>query len=320
MCLLLSSTLQAHESRPAYLELKEQLDTNWSYLWKIPRLGDMVLKLEPVLPEACVDVVPPSAQALPGSAVERRTLNCGDQGLRGQTIRVSGLESTITDVLVRVNLADGTTQTVILKPERPSLVVAEAQSAWQVAGSYTVLGIEHILLGIDHLLFVLGLMLIVTGVVPLVKTITSFTLAHSITLGVATLGFVHMPQAPVEAVIALSILFLASELARREGGGPGLTERRPWLVAFCFGLLHGFGFAGALSEVGLPQAEIPLALLSFNIGVEIGQLLFVAVVLIAVRLIRPIPWPAWSRMIPVYAIGSVAAFWCIQRVAGFWQG
>ena len=185
---------------------------------------------------------------------------------------------------------------------------------------YITLGVEHILLGIDHLLFVLGLLLIVRDKWLLLKTITSFTVAHSITLAMATLGFVHVPQAPVEAVIALSILFLATELVKQQEHRASLTERYPWIVAFIFGLLHGFGFAGALSEVGLPQADIPLALLFFNMGVEVGQLIFVAAVLAVTWSITRlrIKWPLWVKEIPAYTIGSVAAFWCIERIVGFW--
>ena len=310
----------AHESRPGYLEINEVEPGQYELFWKVPRRGDMRLAISPVLPVHCEDLFPPSRQATPGAFIERRTVSCGSEGLAGQTVSLSGLSTTITDVLVRVNSFDGESQTLLLKPENPSFTVAAAQPALEVARAYTQLGIEHILSGIDHLLFVLGLMLLVNGIAPLVKTITAFTLAHSITLAVAALGYVNVPQAPIEAVIALSILFLATELAHRDGHQPGLTERIPWVVALSFGLLHGFGFAGALNEVGLPESAIPLALFTFNVGVEIGQLMFVFVVL-ALRWILQqsrVRWPAWSAQLPAYAIGSVAAFWCIQRVSGFW--
>lgn len=310
----------AHESRPGYLEISEIEPGQYDLFWKVPRRGDMRLAISPVLPVHCKDLLPPSRQATPGAFIERRTVNCGSDGLAGQTVTLSGLSTTITDVLVRVNSLDDESQTLLLKPENPSFTVAAAQPALEVARAYTRLGIEHILSGVDHLLFVLGLMLLVNGIGPLIKTITAFTLAHSITLAMAALGYVNVPQAPIEAVIALSILFLATELAKRDGGQPSLTERIPWVVALSFGLLHGFGFAGALSEVGLPESAIPLALFTFNIGVEIGQLMFVFVVL-ALRWILQqsrVRWPAWSAQLPAYAIGSVAAFWCIQRVSGFW--
>ena len=207
-----------------------------------------------------------------------------------------------------------------LVPRRSSFVVPEAASGWEVARTYLALGVEHILGGVDHLLFVLALLLVVRGFTLLFKTITAFTVAHSLTLALAALGVVNVPGAPVEAVIALSILFLACEIVRTYGGQTGLTARYPWVVAFTFGLLHGLGFAGALAEVGLPQTAIPLALLFFNVGVEVGQLLFVVAALVVVGLIRRtrFAWPAWSWQVPAYGIGSVAAFWCVERVAAFW--
>jgi hydrogenase/urease accessory protein HupE len=192
-----------------------------------------------------------------------------------------------------------------------------------VARTYFLLGVEHILSGIDHLLFVLALMLLVKGMGRIIATVTAFTLAHSLTLAGATLGFVQMPGPPIEAVIALSIVFVASEIIHSRRGSPGLTERYPWVVAFTFGLLHGFGFAGALAEIGLPQASIPMALLFFNVGVEAGQLLFIASLLAILALARQItrrinvPQPAWAWAVPPYAIGGVAAFWVIQRIAAF---
>jgi hydrogenase/urease accessory protein HupE len=204
-------------------------------------------------------------------------------------------------------------------PESPALVVEESPSVWQVAWTYLVLGVEHILLGTDHLLFVLALVLLVKGWRRLVGTITSFTVAHSITLALATLGLVHVPGPPVEACIALSIVFVAAEIVRSRQGSPGLTERAPWLIAFTFGLLHGLGFAGALSEVGLPQQAIPLALLFFNVGVELGQLAFVFAVLLTISIAArsSLRAPAWAWRVVPYTIGSVAMFWVIERTGGF---
>ena len=193
----------------------------------------------------------------------------------------------------------------------------DSESMAQVASTYTLLGIEHILLGIDHLLFVLALLMLVPNMRTLVWTITSFTLAHSLTLAAATLGWVNVPQKPVEAVIALSILFVAMEIVHWRQGKPGITRRMPWLVAFTFGLLHGFGFAGALNEIGLPEHAIPPALLFFNVGVELGQLAFIAAVLLAWAVLKRLNWPQWAWRVPVYAIGSMAAFWTIERIAGF---
>ena len=310
---------QAHESRPAYLEINQNQSGQYELLWKIPRMGDLVLPLSVVLPEACTDAVPGAKYALPGAAVERRLIDCGDAGLDGRTIGVRGLSATITDVLVRVQTQDGQTQTVILKPQSPTFEVLKAQSNLAVLQAYTALGIEHILFGIDHLLFVLCLLLLVDRIGSLVKTITAFTLAHSITLGLAVLGFVHVPQPPVEAVIALSILFLATELVKARRGIPVITRQYAWIVALCFGLLHGFGFAGALSEVGLPGTAVPLALFSFNVGVEIGQLLFIAsasLILWAIKRTNR-AWPKWSDQLVNYTVGTLAAFWCIQRITAF---
>jgi hypothetical protein len=194
---------------------------------------------------------------------------------------------------------------------------AGSGSIADAARRYVGLGIEHILLGIDHLLFVAGLLLLVRGPWMLIKTITAFTLAHSITLALATLGFVAVPSRPVDAAIALSIMFLGAEILRARQGRPGLAARRPWVVAFAFGLLHGLGFAGALTALGLAPGEIPLALLFFNVGVEIGQLLFVGACLALAWALRQlqVSWPRWAVPLPAYAIGTIAAFWFIERTS-----
>lgn len=206
-------------------------------------------------------------------------------------------------------------------PVQLSELQAGSGSLMNAAKRYTGLGIEHILLGFDHLLFVLALLLIVRGGWMLVKTITAFTVAHSITLGLATLGFIHVPSRPVEAAIALSIVFLCVEIIHARQHRIGLTYRYPWLIAFAFGLLHGLGFAGALAEIGLPQNEIPVALLFFNIGVEIGQLIFVAVVLAPAWLIRRARWETldWARAIPVYFIGTLATYWFVERALAIFR-
>jgi hydrogenase/urease accessory protein HupE len=225
----------------------------------------------------------------------------------------------MTDALVRIEFTDGGAWVKRLTPQEPVATIPERQSGWSVVSVYLKLGVEHILLGIDHLLFVLSLLLITRGTRLLVKTVTAFTAAHSITLALATLGFVQVPSAPVEAVIALSIVFVAAEIIHTQNGRAGVTARQPWLVAFIFGLLHGFGFAGALNDVGLPQGHIPLALLFFNLGVELGQLLFIAAVLTLGALMRRvrIPVPRRAELVPPYAIGSVAMFWVVQRVTAF---
>ncbi len=315
----------AHESRPGYLEIRETEETaTYEILWKVPARGELRLRLDPRFPETCNAITPVSRYPTGDAFVDRWTLRCEGDGLVGEEIAIDGLEQTLTDVLVRFEPAEGPTQTARVMPEARSFTISAEPSWTEVARTYLWLGVEHILGGIDHLLFVLALLLIVDGWRKLVATITSFTIAHSITLALATLGFVHMPSAPVEAVIALSILFLASEIARSRmhglGGRPGLTERYPWVVAFAFGLLHGFGFAGALSEIGLPESAIPLALFLFNVGVEVGQLLFVAVFLLAAAAVRRLDQtiPVWAWRLPTYAIGTVAAYWTVERIVAFW--
>ncbi|CAI4032096.1 HupE/UreJ family protein [Nitrospira tepida] len=316
--LLLSVPASAHEMRPAYLELHEEKTGEFHVLWKTPMRGAMRLSLSPELSGATERLTPVTAREHGGAAIQTWRLRAVEP-LRGQSIRIGGLERTMTDALVRIEFLDGTTWTQRLTPAHPAAAIPTLQSGLRVAGVYLTLGIEHILLGIDHLLFVLALLIITEGAWRLVKTITAFTIAHSITLALVTLGFVHVPQAPVEAVIALSIVFVAAEIVHARGGREGLTARAPWIVALVFGLLHGFGFAGALSEVGLPQGQIPAALLCFNVGVESGQLLFIGAVLSLANITRPVcgPLPPWASLVPPYAIGSVAVFWALQRVSAF---
>ena len=308
----------AHEMRPAYLELHEDPAGEFHVLWKTPMRGEMRLALSPEFSGPTEVLTPVTPRERGGAAIQTWRLRAVEP-LRGQSIRIRGLESTMTDALVRVQFLDGTTWTQRLTPREPAATIPIRQSSLAVAIVYLKLGVEHILLGIDHLLFVLSLLIITRGTWPLVKTVTAFTVAHSVTLALATLGFVHMPQAPVEAVIALSIVFVAAEIVRAWGGQEGITARAPWIVAFIFGLLHGFGFAGALSEVGLPQGQIPVALLFFNVGVELGQLFFIGAVLSVMTIIRHIrvPLPRWTELVPPYAIGSMAMFWVLQRLAAF---
>lgn len=316
----LAPNVYAHRLQPAYLEINEQSTGKFSILWKRPYVGNRPMNIYPQLPSGCTNLTEPVVQTPPSAAIERWLVNCGESGVTNETIFINGLSATQTDTLLRIQLINGSMHTTVLRPDAPSFFVPPKPSKAKVAGSYLVLGIEHILGGFDHLLFVLGLLLIVRSTMLLIKTITSFTLAHSVTLAMATLGFVRVPQTPVEAVIALSIIFLATELVKQHRGEIGLTTRAPWLVALCFGLLHGFGFAGALTEVGLPQSEIPLALLFFNVGVEVGQLMFVAGVLVVSWMIKKtkLRWPVWVERVPAYAIGSLAAFWFIQRTVSFW--
>jgi len=312
----LAQPLAAHESRPAFLDVRELSVGQYEVLWKRPMRGEYVIGFTVGWPQGCTPTVRNESR-VPGASITRMLLDCGAKGLVGGTITIDRLPETSAEVLVRVEFADGTSQTRLLRPASSVMTVEGPRSALSVGAEYLRLGFDHILAGIDHLAFVLGLTLIVGGGWRLVKTITAFTVAHSITLALSTLGHVQVSQAPVEAAIALSIVFLARELLVMRQGQPGLTSRAPWLVAFVFGLLHGLGFAGALREIGLPQGDIPLALLAFNLGVEAGQLAFVAAVLSVMALGRRIyakTLPEWIGQVPAYGIGTVAAFWTLERI------
>jgi hydrogenase/urease accessory protein HupE len=324
--LVTASVAWAHEVRPAYLEIKETAPGQYSVLWRTPVLAGMRLPIVLKLPSDVKEVREPSVQELADSVVERHWIDAGPNGLAGKRIELPGLQLTITDVLVRVEMLDGRMQVTRLTPSTPSFVVEAAPNVLEVARTYTVLGIEHILTGIDHLLFVLALIIITQGGWKLVKTVTAFTVSHSITLTLATLGYVHVPQRPVEAAIALSIVFVAAEILRGRQGHVGITARAPWVVAFMFGLMHGLGFASGLKDAGLPDGHIPTALLFFSIGVEAGHFLFIGCVLAltaamlrAASRLMPINQQrsAFLQLVPPYAIGTVAMFWVIQRVAAF---
>jgi hydrogenase/urease accessory protein HupE len=306
----------AHEVRPGYLDLTETSANLFEMTWKVPALGAFHLAMEPRFPDFCHIAGEPIAMETEGAFLEHGQLRC-ERGLGGSTIEIRGLDATVTNVLVRVAFAEGTVQTALLSPRAPGFTVAVKPSPLQVFGTYLQLGVEHILTGVDHLLFVLCLILLVRSVRKLLATVTAFTVAHSITLAAATLGLVNVPAAPVEASIALSIVFLASELLRAPTVRSDVTRSYPWLVAFSFGLLHGLGFAGALAEIGLPHGEIPLALFSFNVGVELGQLAFIAVVIllsyVARRLVQGVP--NWAPRAAAYAIGCTAAYWVFERLA-----
>jgi hydrogenase/urease accessory protein HupE len=314
----LSTSAMAHEMRPAYLDMTETGPDIFAVVWKVPAIGELRLGLYVRLPVTCLPKAEPTKTMESGAYFERWIAFC-DGGLKGREINVDGLQATMTDALAHITYRDGTTEVVRLKPDAPGFAVAGAQTSFEVARTYFRLGVDHILSGIDHLLFVLALMLLIHNRWTLVKTITAFTIAHSITLAGAALGYVSLPQQPVEATIALSIAFVASELIRMKPGKRRLSEAYPWVVAFIFGLLHGFGFAGALKEIGLPQADVPLALLTFNLGVEAGQLSFVAAVLIVFRGITAIvSFPAVPvRMAGAYLIGTTATVWLLTRLAGF---
>jgi hydrogenase/urease accessory protein HupE len=311
----------AHESRPAYLQVTEIEADTFEVLWRTPLSSGAPLPVLLVLPADAQQVREPILQQFPDSLLQRQVIALAG-GIAGKRIEFPGLQATITDVLVRIRTLGGMDTTVLVQPDEPWVDVPAESGTLAVAGAFIVHGVEHILFGYDHLLFVLALILIVRSLRTLLWTITAFTLAHSITLGLATLGVVSVPSAPVEAMIALSILLLASEILRMQRGEPSLTARVPWAVAFCFGLLHGFGFAGALTSIGLPQGEIPEALFFFNVGVELGQLAFVAVILGILALLRRLGAGAavsarQALTTASYAIGTVATFWLFERLASF---
>jgi len=321
LCLIallwLSVPALAHELRPGYLELSQTADETYDVLWKVPAAGkNMRLSLHARFPDGTEETSEHRGVFVGGAFVERWSIR-RPGGLTDQTIHIDGLGATMTDVLVRVERLDGTTLVSRIEPSQPSLLLAAAPRLSSLAGTYFALGVEHILGGIDHLLFVLALLMLVKGRRRLFVTITAFTVAHSVTLAAATLGWVNVPGAPVEAVIALSIVFVAAEIVHGLRGGEGLTARSPWIVALVFGLLHGLGFASALHEVGLPDHAIPVALFLFNVGVEAGQLLFVAAVLALLALARRVVTtaPRWIEWVPAYGIGAVAMYWTIERVS-----
>jgi HupE / UreJ protein len=314
LALGMAAAAGAHEVRPGFVEIKQTTPENYSFLWKRPSGGEVELQIAPVLPPPCRLVVPGAQQLSPGAVIVRGQLSCPG-GIAGKTLAIAGLESTITDVLVRVQHSDGRLETHLLRPTSPAVTFGGDNGSTGRALGYVQLGFQHILLGADHLLFVLGLMLIVANRWMLVGTLTAFTVAHSITLALATLGYASAPLLPLNAAIALSILFLGPEIVRAWRGETSFTIRHPWVVAFAFGLLHGFGFASGLTEMGLPTDEIPLALLLFNIGVELGQLAFVGLALLLGRAFRvlEVRWPLLLQRLPGYVVGTLGAFWTIQR-------
>ncbi len=309
-----------HALQPAYLELRLIDKDVYAVVWKRPVTGGRPMAITARLPQGCEPRTPGQPIWDGGAYVARWTAICPG-GLEGGVIDIDGLDRTSTDALVRYDFADGVGEARRLTADDPSFTVPAEPGRFEVARTYFALGVGHILLGVDHLLFVLALLLLVAGARRVIATVTAFTLAHSLTLAAATLGLVHVPRPPTEAVIALSIVFVASEIVHNRQGRGGLAARWPWVVAFAFGLLHGFGFAGALAEIGLPPESIPIALLFFNVGVEVGQLLFIAAVFAAVTLMRQVtrrvsvPRPTWAWAVPPYAIGGVAAFWFMQRIA-----
>ncbi len=309
----------ADEIKLSYLEIKESKAQHYSVLLKLASKDDQKLPIDMLMPKECSLTLAKTSHLVNSTYLDRWQMKC-KEGLADKTLFIEGLKSTGTDLLLRLELLSGVSHSKLLTPSKSSYRVPKDASSWQIVQTYSWLGITHILLGFDHLLFVFALLLIVKNMRRLLWTVTAFTLAHSLTMVAATLDIVHLPQAPVEAIIALSILFLAMEIIHEKQGKIGLTSRYPWIIAFIFGLLHGFGFAGALAEIGLPQEAIILALIFFNIGVELGQLMFVATVVFTVVILQRLTYPALLDKLQtavVYMIGGISSFWLIERTLSF---
>ncbi len=309
----------AHEVRPALLQLTETTPGTYQATWKQPVVGDMAIRLIPRLSSGALDRTPDAQTVAPGFIIRVWRVAHG-RPLDGQTVSVEGLPQSVTDVILRVTAADGQQLDAVLRPAEPSSVMKLSGPAGIAIPGYLTLGVEHILTGADHLMFVLGLLLLIGPSWRIVKAVSAFTVAHSITLALAALDYIHFPSAVIEALVALSIVFVAMELVPRPGAPVTLTRRHPWLIAFTFGLLHGMAFAGALAQIGLPPHAAPMALLLFNLGVEIGQLMFIAVALAAIFALRalrrrvPLITETVARLAPAYAIGGCAAYWLIDRL------
>jgi hydrogenase/urease accessory protein HupE len=314
---------RADEFKPGYLQLTQVDHETYDVLWKIPAIDEFTtLKVKPQFPDGTEAVSRVRSSYARGITVQRWRIRVPD-GLDGKAIVFSQLSETRIDVLARLVRLNGTVQLERILPVGARFVVRFSPGQLEVVRTYTVLGIEHILTGFDHLLYVLAMLILVRGWRRIIATMSAFTATHSLTLTAATLGWVQVPQPPVEACIALSILFVAREIVQAHRGRAGLTARWPWAVSFTFGLMHGFGFAGALAQVGLPVGAIPAALLFFNVGVELGQLIFVASVLALIAAGRSLAQrfqfrqPDWLWRVAPYAIGGLASFWLVERVRGF---
>ncbi len=309
----------ADELKLSYLEIKEIKSKYYSVQLKLPTKEDKKLPIELRMPKDCSITLPKTSRLTNNSYLENWYINC-TKSLTDTMLSIKGLKSTGSDLLLRLELLSGASHSKLLNPSESSYYVPKVASSWEVVQTYTWLGITHILLGFDHLLFVFALLFIVKSMRRLLWTVTAFTIAHSLTMAVATLGVITMPQSPVEAIIALSILFLAMEIIHEKQGKIGLASRYPWIIAFIFGLLHGFGFAGALAEIGLPQQAVTLALIFFNLGVELGQLMFIATIVLIILLLQQLNYPSllnkFQTMI-VYTMGGVSSFWLIERTLSF---
>lgn len=322
LTILGAGTIQAHESQPGTLELREVANNRYEVIWRAPIYFGEPHPARLELPADWTTVDEPTVALLADSQVFRRVVTVGSQGVEGSKVRFVGLENTVTTVFVRVTRLDGVTVSAMAGPARPYVEFQAGRPWYARLLDYITLGFDHILRGVDHLLFVLGLLLIVKGRMMLLKTITAFTVAHSLTLAAATLGYARAPLPPLNAAIALSILFLGPEIVRTWRGESSLTIRYPWVVAFLFGLLHGFGFASGLSTTGMPASELPIALLNFNLGVEAGQLVFVFTALALAKsfTVLEVRWPRFVEALPGYTVGSLGAYWTIQRTVILFGG
>jgi hydrogenase/urease accessory protein HupE len=311
---MIAAPANADELRPGYLEFTQVRDTEWALVWKSPMKGGVTPQTRPVLPAGCKIQGLPERELVNMSLVIKFAVMCSDD-VAGKSIGLSGFDTSQTDVLVRVASLGRPAQAMRLTAAKPFAEILAKPGAWQVAWTYFVTGAQHIVFGYDHLLFVLAMVLLLRGGWTVAKAVTAFTLAHSITLIGTTMGLFGLPQRPVEVVIALSIMFLAAEIIKRDPGNPRLSERIPWVVAFIFGLLHGFGFAGALQEIGLPEDDVPVALMTFNLGVEAGQLAIVLAGMLALVSLRRFAEPLMKPAIvaAAYAIGTIASFLFIER-------
>ncbi|MCP4205998.1 MAG: HupE/UreJ family protein [Shimia sp.] len=316
---------RAHELDPGYLDIREGADGVYTVFWRKPDVRGLPMDIDAQLPQSCTPNFAPEVVSDGAGWQSHWTAVCRPR-LQGQALKILGLDRQSTDVLVRFQPLTGALSTTRLTATRTRLLIPEAQSKLQVGWTFAVLGFEHILEGWDHLLFVFALVLLIRSKAQLLGAITAFTVAHSITLALAALGHVSIPGPPVEAIIALSVVFLAIEILKHDETQSRLSERAPWIVAFAFGLLHGLGFAGALQEIGLPDADIALTLLTFNLGVEAGQLAFVGVTLVVgavlkllLESVNVVSYQLVNRanLVAGYAIGSIATFWLSERIYGF---
>jgi hydrogenase/urease accessory protein HupE len=315
LAIMISAPANADELRPGYIELTQVKGQDWRLIWKAPLRSGLTSQTQPILPKGCTITGETERRLATQAVITQADVRCIDD-LGGKTIGLSAFGGSKTDILVRIAPLNRPVQALRLTATEPSATISARPDRWQVARTYFITGIDHILFGYDHLLFVVAMVLLLSHFWPIAKAVTAFTIAHSITLIGTTLGLLGLPQQPVEAVIALSILFLAVEIAKADSATPRLSQRLPWVVAFAFGLLHGFGFAGALQEIGLPENDVPTALLTFNIGVEAGQLVIVAATLLVLAGIRRLPntLPRYAIQTATYAIGIIASFWFIERI------